>query len=37
VKVCLNTAKLPKGDFIETMFIYADGVRSAVTLKGAVE
>ena len=37
VKVSLDTAKLPKVDFIETMYIYADGVRSSVTLKGAVE
>ena len=37
VTVRLDTAKLPEGDFVESMYIYADGKKASVTLKGAVE
>ncbi len=37
VKVLLDTGALPAGEFIKTLYIYADGVKAEVKLKGVVE
>ena len=37
IKVYLDTAKMPAGEFSEPMFIYVDGRKAKVILKGSVE
>lgn len=37
VKVLLDTGKLPVGEFIKSLYLYAGGIKAEVKLKGAVE
>jgi len=37
IKVSLDTAGMPSGAFSESLYIYVNGSKAAVTLKGAVE
>lgn len=37
ITVFLDTAKLPKGDYIKKLFVFADGKKSVIALKGAVK